>query len=356
MKPDLDAIRARASGTAASPHRQGRRDVPRNEDALTLLAYIDELERDLLNERATFESCNRARQHCERECATLKARTTHTTGETEVAHRIATLEHTLAEERENVDTLRARVAELEGETSMLREQISVRIEDVSMFKRLYEEQIQDDNAARAELEAEVATLRHRDALLKRVHGALADMCCRVPTSIDEPVDHIVRLSLARANQRFVDEYDLRVSAQDWANDLRAELFDWQHAVEYVLGDNWCSADGHDAKEARRALAEWAAKAQGEAPQLLAENAQLKAQYEVMRLDRDGLEKAYMAALRDNSLGRGELLDERDAALREVAGAKRALADYDRACAQVSSLTVENAELKARIAVLEAMKP
>ena len=168
MKPDLDAIRARASGTAASPHRQGRRDVPRNEDALTLLAYIDELE------------------------------------------------------------------------------------------------------------VEVATLRHRDALLKRVHGALADMCCRVPTSIDEPVDAIIRLSLARANQRFVDEYDLRVSAQDWANDLRAELFDWQHAVEYVLGDNWCSADGHDAKAARKALAEWAQKAQGEAPQLLAEIAELKA--------------------------------------------------------------------------------
>lgn len=43
-RPDLDAIRARASGTAASPHRQGRRDVPRNEDALTLLAYVEELE------------------------------------------------------------------------------------------------------------------------------------------------------------------------------------------------------------------------------------------------------------------------------------------------------------------------
>ena len=102
------------------------------------------------------------------------------------------------------------------------------------------------------------------------------MCCRVPTSIDEPVDAIIRLSLARANQRFVDEYDLRVSAQEWANELREELFAWQHAVEYVLGDNWCSADDHDAKAARKALAEWAAKAQGEAPQLLAEITELKA--------------------------------------------------------------------------------
>ena len=44
-----------------------RTDIP------ALLAYIDELERDLLNERATFESCNRARYHCEQECAAVKA-------------------------------------------------------------------------------------------------------------------------------------------------------------------------------------------------------------------------------------------------------------------------------------------
>jgi hypothetical protein len=40
--------------------------------------------------------------------------TTYTVGETEWAQRIATLEHMLSEERENVDTLRARVAELEA--------------------------------------------------------------------------------------------------------------------------------------------------------------------------------------------------------------------------------------------------
>jgi len=65
---------------------------------LTLLSYIDELERDLLNERATFESCNRARMHCEYECATLKARTTYTVGETEWAHRIAVAEQRFVDE------------------------------------------------------------------------------------------------------------------------------------------------------------------------------------------------------------------------------------------------------------------
>ena len=270
MKPDIDAIRER---NLVDWTGNGKWEL--SGDVSALLAYIDELERQRNVERERADDLM-SRLICHEDaqddiCEDI----------THLRRANASLEHMLGEERENVDTLRARVAELEGETSMLREQISVRIEDVSMFKRLYEEQIQDDNAARAELEAEVATLRHRDALLKRVHGALADMCCRVPTSIDEPVDAIIRLSLARANQRFVDEYDLRVSAQDWANDLRAELFDWQHAVEYVLGDNWCSADGHDAKAARKVLAEWAAKAQGEAPQLLAEIAELQARIAVL---------------------------------------------------------------------------
>ena len=114
MKPDLDAIRARASGTAASSHRQGRRDVPRNEDALTLLAYIDELERDLLNERATFESCNRARQHCEHECATLKARTTYTVGETEWAQRIAVAEQRFVDEYDARKAAEREIAELKA--------------------------------------------------------------------------------------------------------------------------------------------------------------------------------------------------------------------------------------------------
>lgn len=186
-RPDLDAIRARASGTAASPHRQGRRDVPRNEDALTLLAYIDELECDLLNERATFESCNRARQHCEYECATLKARTACIIGEDEWSHRIATLEHMLGEERENVDTLRARVAELE---------------------------------------AEVAILRPWSVMLKRAHGALTDAGCVVPLEFDQSIEHAINdlaRRATRAEQLFVDEYDARKAAEREISELKARI-------------------------------------------------------------------------------------------------------------------------------------
>lgn len=120
-----------------------------------------------------------------------------------------------------------------------------------------------------ELEAETATLRHRDVLLKRVHGALLDMCCRVPTSIDEPVDAIIRAALARANQRFVDEYDARVSAEEWASELREELFEWQDVVEYMLGKDWM-AEGHGPKEARAELARRAKKSADEYGTLLEE--------------------------------------------------------------------------------------
>ena len=80
MKPDLDAIRARYLGedTLAPPGAVL--------DVEALLAHIDELE----------------------------SRVTDTVGQTEWAQRSASLEHMLSEERENVDTLRARVAELEA--------------------------------------------------------------------------------------------------------------------------------------------------------------------------------------------------------------------------------------------------
>lgn len=85
MKPDLDAIRARAQSVETDSSARAC-DVLLAYDSLSLLAYIDELER----------------------------RTTYTVGETEWAQRSASLEHMLSEERENVDTLRARVAELEA--------------------------------------------------------------------------------------------------------------------------------------------------------------------------------------------------------------------------------------------------
>lgn len=141
--------------------------------------------------------------------------TTYTTGEAEWSHRIATLEHMLAEER-------ARVAELEGETLMLREQVFVRIEDVSMFKRLYEEQIQDDNAARAELEAEVAVLRPWSVMLKRAHGALTDAGCVVPLEFDQSIEHAINdlaRRATRAEQLFVDECNAHQETRKLLTDL-----------------------------------------------------------------------------------------------------------------------------------------
>ena len=138
MKPDLDAIRARCEAATPGPwelHDSGDswrvyaqdeivfddgsaageyctkcneqdRDffIAARTDVPALLAHVDELEAAWRNERATFASCNRARQHCERECedlrkrvAELEARTTYTPGETEWANRIAHAEAQLAQ-------------------------------------------------------------------------------------------------------------------------------------------------------------------------------------------------------------------------------------------------------------------
>ena len=260
MKPDLDAIRARCDAATPGPWRVDGSTY--DEDCNEHLAPYG-LEGP--NERLIWSSGGGEYSHPDMDTAQFIA-SCRTDTPALLAY-IDMLEHMLAEERENVDTLRARVAELEARAN----RASYTIGETEWANR-----IANAEARAADLQAEAATLRHRDALLKRVHGALADMCCRVPTSIDEPVDAIIRDALARANQRFVAEYDARTSAEEWANELRAELFDWQDAVGYVLGDNWSSEDGHDAKAARKALAEWAARAQGEAPQLLAEIAELKA--------------------------------------------------------------------------------
>lgn len=97
-RPDLDAIRARCDAAQVIFDRNSVVAPCVYDDIPALLAYVDELERDLNNERAAFESCNRARMHCEYECATLKARTTYTVGETEWAHRIAVAEQRFVDE------------------------------------------------------------------------------------------------------------------------------------------------------------------------------------------------------------------------------------------------------------------
>lgn len=117
----------------------------------------------------------------------LERRTTYTVGETEWAHRIATLEHMLAEERENVDTLRARVAELE---------------------------------------AEVAILRPWSVMLKRAHGALTDAGCVVPLEFDQSIEHAIKdiaRRATRAEQLFVDEHDARKAAEREIAELKARI-------------------------------------------------------------------------------------------------------------------------------------
>lgn len=156
-RPDLDAIRARI-GIAHREHPPCA-----SEDVTTLLAYIDEL-----------ESC-----------------TAHTTswtiGETEWAQRIATLEHMLGEERENVDTLRARVAELE---------------------------------------AEIAALEPRSVMLKRVDAALTEAGCVQPLAFDGTIESAIKdlaRRATRAEQLFVDEYDARKAAEREIAELKARI-------------------------------------------------------------------------------------------------------------------------------------
>lgn len=61
IRLDLEAIRARAAGTVASPLRQGRRDTPANEDALALLAYVHDLKQELAeNDRLQADLAYRA--------------------------------------------------------------------------------------------------------------------------------------------------------------------------------------------------------------------------------------------------------------------------------------------------------
>ena len=99
MKPDLEAIRARASGTVVSSLRQSRRDVPPNEDALALLAYIAELEAQI-----SAQPVGR-----------------WAPGETEWANRIANAEQRFVEEYDarkaaerQVEELKARIVTLEA--------------------------------------------------------------------------------------------------------------------------------------------------------------------------------------------------------------------------------------------------
>ena len=153
-----------------------RTDIP------ALLAYIDELQ----EERNDWREAQEATQ-VKSDFWRSQFRATYTTGEAEWSQRIATLEHMLGEERENVDTLRARVAELE---------------------------------------AEVAVLRPWSVMLKRAHGALTDAGCVVPLEFDQSIEHAINdlaRRATRAEQLFVDEYDARKAAEREITELKARI-------------------------------------------------------------------------------------------------------------------------------------
>jgi hypothetical protein len=90
MKPDLDAIRARAQSVETDSSARAC-DVLLAYDSLSLLAYIDELER----------------------------RTTYTIGETEWAHRIAVAEQRFVDEYDLRKTAEREIAELKARITTL---------------------------------------------------------------------------------------------------------------------------------------------------------------------------------------------------------------------------------------------
>ena len=49
-----------------------------------------------------------------------------------------------------------------------------------------------------ELETDRATLLHREVMLKRAHGALADAGCVVPIEIDKTIEHAIHELAERA--------------------------------------------------------------------------------------------------------------------------------------------------------------
>jgi BMFP domain-containing protein YqiC len=128
MKPDLDAIRARLLHPNLTAEEF--------ESIMAILACIEERE----------------------------SPTTYTVGETEWAHRIATLEHMLAEERENVDTLRARVAELEARAN--RATYTVGETEWAHRIAVAEQRFVDESDARKAAGREIAELKARIVTLE----------------------------------------------------------------------------------------------------------------------------------------------------------------------------------------------
>lgn len=155
-RPDLEAIRARCEAATPGPWRVDGSTY--DEDCNEHLAPYG-LEGP--NERLIWSSGGGEYAHPDMATAQfiasartdipallayieeLESRTTYTIGETELAQRIATLEHMLTEERENVDTLRAAVEHAE---QRFVDEYDAHQETRSLLTDLYMKQLRADAA------------------------------------------------------------------------------------------------------------------------------------------------------------------------------------------------------------------
>ena len=183
-RSDLDAIRARwPEGRLAN--------TAAREDVLALLAYIEELE----------------------------GRTTYTVGETEWAHRIAHAEQRFVDEYDAHQETRTLLTDLymkqlRADAAQMREygisyhglrklfaeydggELSLgKVLELlrAAARELAKEQL-------VELREECAHLKHREVMLKRAHGALADAGCVVPIEIDKTIEHAIHELAERARK------------------------------------------------------------------------------------------------------------------------------------------------------------
>lgn len=234
MKPDLDAIRARCDAATPGPwaydegagyiemheagyaefkpdwersvHKQpplvarmtdtwgdtaedGRFIAHARTDIPALLAYIEELE----------------------------SRVTYTVGETEWTNRVAVAEQRFADECDAHQETRTRLTDLymkqlKADAAQMRE-YGISYDGV---RTLIAECVDDEMnvgkvvellraAAREmakgqldELREECTHLKHREVMLKRAHGALADAGCVVPIEIDRTIEHAINALAERA--------------------------------------------------------------------------------------------------------------------------------------------------------------
>ena len=190
-RPDLDAIRARCDAAQVIFARNSVAAPCVYDDIPALLAYVGELE----------------------------SRTSYTVGETEWAHRIAVAEQRFVDEYDAHQETRTLLTDLykkqlRADAAQMREYgisyhglRSLFAEydggDISLGKVLELLRAAARELAKEqldELREEYSHLKHREVMLKRAHGALADAGCVVPIEIDKTIEHAIHELAERARK------------------------------------------------------------------------------------------------------------------------------------------------------------